>query len=199
MRSPPSSSGSSCQPKDRAICAKLVRRLFQREEDSRLAASSPLEEELQRQQRLAGARPTLDDRRARARQAAAEHLVEPVHPRRDALRGRSRVGRDGLGALHSREEPQPLGADLQEVTTRHVPRPAELEDLDLADGGQLFTAVDEPDDAVGDGELGEGRDLGFPCTRRRRGSALPTSTCGRPDRRRTSARRPNRPGCPGWP
>ncbi len=37
--------------------------------------------------------------------------------------------------------------------------PAQLQDLDLANRPQLVAAVAEPDDAVGDGELREGRHL----------------------------------------
>jgi hypothetical protein len=39
------------------------------------------------------------------------------------------------------------------------PAPPELEDLDLADGGQVVSPIEEPDDAIGNRELGVVRDL----------------------------------------
>lgn len=151
--------GGEIPPEALGDPAELVRRLLQREVDPRFPAPRPREQKLQAEEGLPRPRPTLDDGRARARQPAAEHRIEPVAPRRDALGGRDRLGGDDARAPHPREEREPVGADLQEVTAGDVVRPAELQDLDLADGGQLVTPVGEPDDAIGDRELGVARDL----------------------------------------
>ena len=76
-----------------AMRAELVRRLLEREVNSRLAVARALEEELQAEERLARPGPALDHRRARARQPAAEHFVEPG----GAGRGRARRAIAGLG------------------------------------------------------------------------------------------------------
>ena len=65
----------------------------------------------------------------------------------------------GDGAPHSREEGEPVGADLEEVTAGDAVGAAELEDVDYAHRGQLFALGAEAEDAVGDGELGVLRDL----------------------------------------
>ena len=146
--------------------AKLVRGLLQREVDSRFAVPRALEEELQAEQRLSRPRPALDDRRARTGQPAAEHGVEPGDPGRGPLRASRPAGRacrglraDAVGAPHAREEREPVGPDLEEVAAGDVVRAAQLQHLDLADGGQLVAGVREPDDAVGDRELGMARGL----------------------------------------
>ncbi len=139
--------------------AKLIGRLFEREEDARFAAMRPVEEELQAEQGLSRAGSPLEDGGARARQPAAKHLVEPLHPRRHALRRPAWLGVECLRTLYPGKEPQSVGVDLEEVAARDVTRPPELEDLDLADCGKVVTPIDEPDDAVSDCELGVVRDL----------------------------------------
>jgi hypothetical protein len=139
--------------------AKLVGRLLQREEDPGLPALGALEQEAQAEQGLSGARPALDHGRARARQPAPEHRIEPVDARGHALGQRDGFGRAGFGASHAREEGEPVLADLEEVAAGHVVRPAQLQDFHLADGGQLVPPIGEADDAVGDRELGVGRDF----------------------------------------
>ncbi len=47
------------------------------------------------------------------------------------------------------------------MRARHVVGAAQLQDLDLANGGQLVARVREADDAVGDGELRVARDFAF--------------------------------------
>ena len=152
---------------------ELVRRLLEREVDARLSVPRALEQELQAEHRLAGPGPALDHRRARPRQAAAEHVVEPGDAGRGALVGRLRLGERAVRAAHARKEREPVAADLEEVTAGHEVGPAQLQDLDLADRAQLVAAVGEPDDAVGDRELREARDLLAACTRRRTRLAAP--------------------------
>src|SRR6201999_104775 len=102
------------------------------------------EEELETEQGLSRARSTLDDGRARAGQPASEHGVEPGDPRRDPLRQRGRFAgdlrglrRDAVGAPDAREESEAVRADLEEVSAGDVVGTAQLQHLDLPDGGQL--------------------------------------------------------------
>ncbi len=70
-------------------------------------------------------------------------VVEPADPGRDALGGRDLLDGDGIRAAHPREEREPVGADLEEVAAGDVARAAQLQDLDLADRGQLVTPIGE--------------------------------------------------------
>jgi hypothetical protein len=82
------------RPDDRA---ELLRGLGERDVEAALASPRALDQEAQRERRLAGSGRSLEQVDAVARQAAAEDLVEPLDAGRGARRGRVGTGLLGAG------------------------------------------------------------------------------------------------------